>query len=207
MKSAFLAAMILVGVSSADFVDLGADSIAMNKPFCGDCWQSLRFQMLELDSEIGTAMTIGSISFKRAPLGSDDGYVNLGTFQIYMGLCQSDQLSVTFENNYLPGSRILVYDHDSVTITAGAADEWFEIQFDTPYFYAGHDNLVIELTWDAGSESIFTWGYNAGPARLISGGYGHTTGDAETAISHIRLNGTLDLERATFGGIKVLTGR
>lgn len=205
MKSAFLAAAILIGASSADFVDIGQDSIAMNKPFCGDCWQNLRFQILELDSEIGTAVTIGSISFKRAPAGSED-HVTLDTFQIYIGLCQSDQLSETFASNYIPGSRILVYDHDDVTITAGAPNQWFEIQFDTQYFYAGHDNLVVEFLWDGGAYSIFNWGSEPGPARSITGGYGDATGTAESDVPHIRLNGTLDLERATFGEIKTLMG-
>ncbi len=205
MKSAFLAAAILVGVSGADFVEIGQDSLAMNKPFCGDCWQNLRFQILALDSEIGTAVTVNSISFKRAPAGAED-HVDLETFQIYMGLCQSDQLSETFEDNYIPGSRILVYDHDDVTITAGAPNQWFEIQFDTPYFYAGHDNLVIDFLWDGGACSIFNWGSEPGPARSITGGYGDATGTAESDVPHIRLNGTLDLERATFGEIKALMG-
>ncbi len=204
MKNIFLL-LAITGLGPAASIDVGTDELPMNKPFCGDCYQNLRYQVLLLDSDVGTAATIGSISFKRSPIGGE-GYVEFDLFRIYVARCNADQLSEQFDQNWIDGTRVLVYDHSDVTITAGGTDEWFEVPFDTPYFFPGADNLLIEFEWAGGAHSIYNWGWNAGTARSVTGGYGDEWGSAETEIPHFLVNGTLDLAPSTFGALKASAG-
>lgn len=199
------ALLMLAGTCAAASIDVGSDELPMNRPFCGDCFQNLRYQVLFLDSELGSAATIGSISFKRSPIGGE-GFVEFELFRIYVARCTTDQLSEQYDQNWIDGTRVLVYDHSDVSITSGGTDEWFAVPFDTPYFYPGADNLLIEFQWYGGAHSIYNWGWNAGVARAVTGGYGEVWGSAETAIPHLLINGMLDLAPTTFGALKAAAG-
>jgi hypothetical protein len=195
--------IVLVGLCNADFVEFGEDVTIINKPFCGFCYQNLRYQLLALDSDVSTAMTINSIFMKSA---GGAGYVNLDELQIYIGSCSSDELSGVFDDNYITGSKTLVYDHQNVTLTAGGMYEWFEVPLDSPYFYDGQHNLIIDFMRTEGSAEINVWAWFPGENRSVTGGYYSDTGDPGTDMPHLGLGGVCDLNSDTFGAIKVLLG-
>ena len=150
---------------------------------------------------MGDAIEIESFSWKRCPSPDDHGTFN--DMAIYMGLCDSDQLGTTFDNNYIPGTRVLVMSSPSYTTETVGVNEWFTFVFDTPYWYNGQDNLLIEIEWSSGVGSLYTWNWNGGTNRSMYGLYGAATTSAQDPnVPNLRLNGTLSLSNSTFARIK-----
>jgi len=154
-----------------------------------------------LASDIGDAIEIESFSWKRSPSPDDHGTFN--DMAIYMGLCGSDQLGTTFDDNYIPGTRILVLSGSPYTTQTVGVNEWFEFVFDTPFWYNGQDNLLIEIQWSSGAGSLYSWNWNGGSNRCIYGLYGMATSLVQSSnVPNLRLNGTLSLTNSTFARIK-----
>jgi len=152
-----------------------------------------------LDDEIGSAIEITSLSWNP----SDTTHaVTFDELTIYIGRCNTDELGTDFEANYLPGSKILVYNDTNLSFEAGTG--WFSIDLDTPYFYDGTQNLIIDVEWPDGSGEIYTYNWYTGANRALSGAYGAPSGNLEQTLSHLLLNGTLALNQSTFGRIKTL---
>jgi hypothetical protein len=106
------------------------------------------------EEELGTAMEISGIYFHRGDIGSRNG--EFGDFRIYMGLCDTDSLGETFEENWLGHTMTEVFSRETVLLDVGA-EEWFGFRFDSTYFYAGRHDLLIEVSWVGGSGSIYTY--------------------------------------------------
>ena len=88
-------------------------------------------------------------------------------FEIYMGQCTSDQLGSIFLDNYVSGTRTLVFDDDNFTYS-GSPGEWMPITLETPYSYSNDQNLLIEIIWNPGATgSVYTWVWDAGTIRMI----------------------------------------
>lgn len=165
----------------------------------------MRYQVVALDSEIGSAMDISSIAWQRADAGDDQGHYY--TAKIYMGLCSSDQLSSNFENNWIPGSRTLVFETAQLDLNA-TPGEWEPVVLQTPYWYNGQDNLLIEVQWASADTnySFYTWKWNTGTARSVKAtSLGSATGVLSTQMSELQLTGTMSLDGATFAEVKTLT--
>jgi len=161
----------------------------------------MRYQVVVLASDIGDAMGIESISWKRSVGGDPEG--TFKDFKVYMGLCASDDLSVEYDSNWMSGTKLLVLESSSYTNGATNPNDWFDMTLDTPYWYNGEDNLLIEMEWSTGNGSLYTWHWNGGGARCVIGSYGNSTGDyTESMVPHLKLNGTLSLESTTFGAVK-----
>jgi hypothetical protein len=167
---------------------------------------SLHYQVVVLDSDINNAIQIESVSWKRSPIGVDAA--TFVDFKIYMGYSTNDQLSGTFLDNYMPGTRTLVFSRPNYPVVAGGPGNWFTTTLDTPFWYSGTNNLLIEFEWSDGEGSIYAYHWNAGTDRAVYGAYGSTTGDGfEATIPHLQLNGTLALEPESFGSIKAGFGQ
>lgn len=161
--------------------------------------------MVVLSSEIGTAIEISSIMWEKSPITSTNA--DCEGFSMYLGLSSAPTLSTgSFDGNYNSGTRTLVYSTSLLTIDM--ADPWAQIDLDTPYFYNGSDNLIIEIQWDNGTEdnSYYCNEWTAGANRCVyqQGGSGITS---DSNLPHMMLVGTLALEGNTFGGIKVELGK
>lgn len=156
-----------------------------------------------LASDIGNAIEIESFSWKRHVSGDPQGtYYDL---KIYMGLGSSSELGLNFDDNYIGGTRILVLSSSYYTTTSVGPNEWFDVTFDTPFWYNGEDNLIIEIEWSsaAGSDALYTWHWNGGSNRCVFGRYGTSTALLHSSnVPNIRLNGTLSLSSSTFAQIK-----
>ena len=161
----------------------------------------MRYQVVVLAGEIGDAIEIDSFSWKRSPSPDDHGTFN--DMVIYMGLCDSDQLGSTFDDNYIAGTRILVLSSSSYVTETVGVNEWFNFVCDTPFWYNCHDNLLIEIQWSSGLGSLYTWNWDAGDNRSMYGEYGMSTALVQGSnVPNLRLNGTLSLSNSTFARFK-----
>lgn len=154
-----------------------------------------------LSSEIGDAMKIETLSWKRHFSGDPQGTFN--DYSLYMGLCSNDELGVNFDDNYISGTRILVMSSSPYTTPSANPNEWFDNILDTPFWYNGEDNLIIEVEWSSGSGSLYSWHWDSGGQRCVIGPYGASSG-SETIhnVPNLKLNGVLSLPSSTFGAIK-----
>ena len=149
-------------------------------------------------------MTIGEISWQRAGTsGSAQGFYN--SFEIYLGLAEIDELSDNYESNYVPGSRVRVYSTATQTMSADP-DQWMTIQLDTPFYYDGTHNLLVEIKWVGGSNMFFTYMWETGTNRglMNKNDAGSPTGTLYTRMSRLMFSPASSLEQYTFGAIKAL---
>ena len=145
-------------------------------------------------------MTLNALSWHRTSVGSASA--NFSNFQIFVGHGASDELGTNFEDNYIAGTRTLVYSATSQTLFA-QAEEWVTIDLDTPFDYNGIDNLIVEINWSGGSGTFYTYKWQTGTNRCLTGANpGSTTGSLSTQIGQIRLDLPLALESTTFAAIK-----
>ncbi len=160
-----------------------------------------------LDDEIGSAFTIETFSLKRHSAGSTPAPTDLFDFAIYMGLCENDYLGANFDANFVPGTRTLLFSRDSLHIEVNP-NELLTLDLDTPYWYNGQDNLLIEILWssgeETGSECVYTWHWNTGAMRCASGLYSASSGSLTSIIPWMQLTGSSALEACTFGEVKTL---
>ena len=164
-------------------------------------------QVVVLQEEIGTQMSIGSLTFV-------EGYDSYSTaalnFSISMAHVTISELSETFADNYEPGSLVEVCFLDTLNLTGVLGDE-ISIQFDTPFYYNGTDNLLIDIDYSDGSTSSYVYNWFAGQNRCLAdyyspGGSSGATGNLYQSIPYMIFEPPDDLNRDTFGGIKVILG-
>ncbi len=164
----------------------------------------MHYQVVVLDSEIENAMEILSLAWQRATGGSDQGHYY--GVEIYMGLCADDELDATFDSNWVPGTRTLVFAADTLDLS-GNANDWAAVALDSPYWYGGEQNLLIDLQWASANTaySFYTWRWDTGAVRCVKAvSLAAPTGVLSTQISELMLSGDLSLSQSTFGGIKTM---
>lgn len=161
--------------------------------------------MVVLDSEMGGAFGIETLSLKRHSSGSTPAGTNYTDFQIWAGLTDSDVMSASFDDNIIPGTRALLFSRDSLYIEA-LPNSWIPFELDTAYWYGGTHNLVIEIMWsdgeEIGSECVYTWQWNTGTMRCASGPFAASSGSLTSVIPVLRFDGESSLESATFAEVK-----
>ena len=160
--------------------------------------------MIALAEEMAGPMTIGELSWQRAgSSGSPQGFYYV--FSIHMGLADADELSDTFEDNYVPGSRTLVYTASTQKMTA-EPDQWMTILLDTPFQYDGTHNLIVEIQWIGGANMFYTYMWETGSYRglMNKNDAGSPTGTLYTRMSQLMFSPASSLEQHTFGAIKAL---
>ena len=163
--------------------------------------------MVATTEEIGTSIEIESISWQRGTTGntSTSDYSN---FRIYLGYCPLDFLGTTFMDNYITNTRTLVHQSDTESISVEEG-EWFTIELDSPFWYNGVDNLIMEVVWDSGTGDPSIYGFNTPmtPTSLKSASSTGEIGFLSSIRCQFMLLGTEQLENGTFAGIKVLLGQ
>ncbi|RKZ05978.1 hypothetical protein DRQ25_14955 [Candidatus Fermentibacteria bacterium] len=149
-------------------------------------------------------MTISQIGWQR---GGSSGAAtgNYNSFKLYVGLASASELSSTFADNYITGTRTLVYETASQAMSAGP-DEWVNITLDSQFWYNGVDNLIVELEWVGGANMFYTYMWETGVNRglMNKSDINASTGTLATKMSQLMFDGTLALEPQTFGTIKTL---
>jgi len=168
----------------------------------------MRYQVVVLDEEIGSGFTIDEISLQGHPAG--DHSAEFSTVKIYMGLCASDQLGSTFDDNYIDGTRMLVYEASTATFAA-ETDQWSAIALDDQYIYdPSQGNLIVEITWEFSIDhkSFYVRSWDTGTIRAVAstqaGAPSQPTGSLSSALPRLMLTGTAQgsLETLTFGAVK-----
>ena len=145
-------------------------------------------------------MTLDALSWHRTSVGSASA--SFTNFKIYLGHGASDELGNTFEDNYIVGTKVLVYESSAVTLTANP-EEWVTLDLDTPFDYNGTDNLIMEINWSGGSGTFYTYKWQTGTNRcLTAANPSLPTGSLSSQMCQFRLELPLALENMTFAAIK-----
>jgi hypothetical protein len=160
-----------------------------------------------LDEEIGDAMEISTIGCQRySPGETVEGIFY--DFSIYFALSDQGVVGPAFDENYIEGTRICVFSRDTLTIS-NSPNEWVDFNLDTPFWYSGTDNLIVEFLWSSAETEdscMYSWHWNTGVIRSISGEYGSPTGTMSSLLIMLRFEGEMQLESSTFGCIKAMLG-
>lgn len=109
-------------------------------------------------------MRIEGLSWWKVPVGND--FAVSRNVSIYLGLCSGDHLVTQVENNWITGTKTLVFDADSLLL-APDSTRWITISLDSAFDYSGRENLLIEIVHDPGSTGLFVSGWNGGSARSV----------------------------------------
>ena len=162
--------------------------------------------MLALEEEIGTSIEITGIYWHRGSMGSSSG--EFGDFQINMGYCAGDSLVTSFDENWLPGTRVQVFQREAVLLEV-LPEDWFGFRLDSSFVYEGSGDLLLEVRWDGGNGSIQTYLCNPGdtPLCLKASTSDSPSGYPTATRCQFMLEGVLMLQPATFGSIKVMLGK
>ncbi len=158
-----------------------------------------------LDSEMGEAFEFDTISLKRHSSGTTSGQTTFTDFEIWAGLTDSDVLGANFEDNFIPGTRTLLFSRESLLLEA-EPNAWIPFELDSSYWYGGTHNLIIEILWsdgeELGTECVYTWQWNTGTMRCTSGPYDSETGSQTSVIPLLQFSGEQTLSSTTFAGVK-----
>ena len=149
-------------------------------------------------------MYINAFAFKNYGF---DNNLTLTGFEVYMGLTDNVDLSTVYENNYLPGTRTLVLQEDSILYTA-EPEEWCIIQLDTPFLYVADHHLLLEFLFTGGSSGMHNYVWSTTTNRVVMGNSpAGTSGMHQNNMIHLLLAGNpLNLDQTTFGAIKIILG-
>lgn len=159
---------------------------------------------MAMEEELEGPMTVTAVSWLRSYEGDD--WAIYYDVSLYMGLCDQDDLISEFDQNYVPGTRELVFSADSLYLE-GEAWEWLTLTLDEPFEYSGEGNLVMELTRrDAEDTNLFSfrW-YTAEYRTVLEVDPEAQFGYANTVAAMLRIDYTsTGLSRMTWPGIKAL---
>ena len=159
--------------------------------------------MIALDEELDGPMTIDALSWHWAAGGSAASF---GDLEIILGHTDLENLGVDFDDNYLPGSDVVVYSESYTELRVGP-DGWITLDLENGFDYNGTDNLVMEIRWSSGSGSLYTYRWETGGDRCLRGdGPSSTHGTLVTQMCQFRIETPLALDQRTFGSIKAEFG-
>ena len=154
--------------------------------------------------EIGMPVLIESLAWKKTTSGTPSA--SLDDFKIYMGYCASDELGTVFEDNYVPGTKTLVFQGNPFVLS-GSPDQWMPLDLDTPFLFDNSQNLIIDVEWSDGSGTVYVYHWDSGSGRSLSSDYGSPSGYVQNIVSHMQLTGSeTAVEETTFGGLKAFLG-
>jgi hypothetical protein len=159
-----------------------------------------------LSEEIGESLIIGSITFARFDSGGP-GSITPYNFEVCLGLTDLDTLGTFFNDNYIPGSKFVVMERDSILISA-LPDQDILLELDTPYSYSQGHNLLIEIRWNGCSKQgdlIYSWNWPTAARRSMVGTYSSPAGTVyKYSVPWLFLAAPAVLQSTTWGGIKAL---
>jgi hypothetical protein len=158
-----------------------------------------------LAEEMGSGMTVGELAwFCQYTSTPPPAYLNL---EIHMGLCASNELGSDFAANYIPGTKVLVFQSDSLVINT-EPDEWASIPLQTPFTYDGEENLIIDIIHDSGGGMFYTWTWMTSTNRSLEAWSSNpeTPGNPNDQAPFMMLSSPTGMEVRTFGSIKRLFG-
>lgn len=172
----------------------------------------MRYQVVVLDQEIGSDLDVTELGWQVHPVAQNSA--EFADLNIYLGLCAEETLGSSFDDNYISGTRTLVYHSDS-EVLSGSPEDWSMITLDSPYLYdPAEGNLIIEVTWSScvDHKSFYVHSWDTGAIRAVgytqAGAPSQPTGSLSSAMPRLKLTGTSSgsLTSLTFGSVKALCG-
>ncbi|MCP4371878.1 MAG: hypothetical protein GY797_27740, partial [Deltaproteobacteria bacterium] len=148
-------------------------------------------------SEIVGSGNITSIFVEYADVEAAD--ITCADVTIKMGHTTSGSLVTTFANNVEQGAGSFqtVLTNASIVFPAGLIGDWIEIPLDTPFYYNGVDNLLVDITTNVACSGLFN-------ADVTTGlGYTSTVWDTDINAATAGGSGTFlaDMEFNFEGGV------
>lgn len=151
-----------------------------------------------LGSEIAQPMTITRIGFKSA-LPDEATNLNL---QIHAGITDLQTVVTVFDENYISGSRQLVFQADTIVLSAPVG-EWLFIEFDEPFVYDGQHNLILEFESENTGSGFYPYAWISYEPRTLVAYSGSASGDVLNECNHMILSDDVqDLHACTWGSVK-----
>lgn len=181
-------------------IEVGSSEGVSDFPW-GCCVFSLRYQVLVLQEEIGSAITIDKMAFRRTDFGIGDS-LRLEEPRVYLALTDADTLTDCFDTNYDPLTRDMVYSSSEMTAVA-APLEWVELQLHDDYFFPGDRNLLIEVSYSNAEADFQSCSWSANDSRALwSSDPSSVDGYLIQTLPHMKLFGSLGLQPCTFASVK-----
>jgi hypothetical protein len=168
----------------------------------------MRYQVVVLSEEIGSEMEVTELGWQVHPAAAPSA--EFADLRIYMGLCAEDDLGSVFDDNYIEGTRTLVYQNPSKALS-GSSGDWATVELDAPYSYdPSQGNLIIEVTWEScvDHQSFYVYSWDTGAIRAVAstqqGAPSSPSGSLSSAMARLILSGTSGgaFTSATFGLVK-----
>ena len=156
-----------------------------------------------LENDLEGAMLIEALSFVAAPETGQFSMFN--DYQIKMGPTDLSSLEAGFDDNY-SGDVLTVYDHAQATHYNN--NGLVTIPLDTPYWYPGQGNLIIEIRYnDSGSipdnQSVYVMYCPAEDNRIVwTNSPDSPAGQQYPFLPHMFVSGEMSLVTTTFASIK-----
>ncbi len=155
-----------------------------------------------LDDEIGQPYTIRSIGFRRSEIPGSEDYATLYNLEIHAGLTDLNSLVSVYNDNYIPGSRTMLLQADTLVVGAPVG-EWYFIDLDIPYEYDNLHNLLLEFETDGLDWEQYLYMWPTDEYRMVRGHPGVPTGYRFKRCNHMILSDNLsEFKVCTFGTIK-----
>lgn len=141
----------------------------------------LRSQMLYTSTDLVGAQTglITTVYFRHHAAAATNTMTNL-----VVRLGQTANVTFSPSTTFYTGLTT-VYTGNFIVPTSVAAGDWFAIPLATPYFYSTTQTLIVEVVWDACTNTSFSTRYTTGPGspnykKLYSSSTTATTGTTST---------------------------
>lgn len=159
--------------------------------------------MVVLAEEMGSGMIIAGLSWYSSETEPVVGIRH--DVEIHMGFCAIDNLGSDFQANYIPGTRTLVFQADSLALEAEPG-EAFGIELQVPFACDGSQNLLIEIshTPEYGNEGIDCWNWEADQGRMVYSTSLTGPGIVCDEVPCMIISSPAGLAPATFGSIKTV---
>jgi len=195
------AAFVPSAVATGYMVEIGRHAANNAIPWWGSSYNSMRYQCLWLQSDIGHAGYIQAIEWDRQT------YTTTGTFNdCRVWLCHTTKtaLEATFNNNYTGMTPVQVMNKPTFTMPGGP--NWVDFGITPGLFnYNNSNNLLMEVRWNAdggttcycsrtsdSSRRVYATDHNASSGSVQSNGQrirlyiGTMTGVAPTSLGRIK---------------------
>lgn len=156
-----------------------------------------------LKSELNFAGPITRIDYY-----SGAAYNNIPYYDFGLWLCHTNRttLSATFAENYGGNTPVQVLNADPFRVNTTAANQWFGMNFNTPFTYNNADNLLIEVRWrnTASTPAISNKCWDSGQTRFLEAEiYEATVGTLDSKVNYLRVShSNIDVMPASLGRVK-----
>lgn len=185
LAACFLVGVLAVGAGASGYiVTIGTHAAGNVIPWYGGSADSVRFQCLWLQSEIGHAGYINQIDFETS--SSTTGTFN----ECRVWLCHTTktELEATFDNNYTGNTPVLVRSSSSFAFPGTTGYVSLGITPNT-FNYNNTNNLLMEIRWNGDSGSnVGCYRSAQANSRLYATDHNATSGSVQNNGQCIRLH-------------------